>query len=848
VHTKSVNPNMQVAGHGMGKLSERVGVFEIGALLEYSVCANTSEQVQHRIGVVRGFERLLDGSRWCLVERYLRAERTEPGLLRESRKGEIFRTWSTPLDVLGTLSSSKVKVKSIMRKHDLVRVEWISKILDSASLCCSHSFCPKTSVFLPEPLKEALDFVYTICHKCRFPVKTIQGGQMSECCHVFCELCDPGGGGTGCPVCSGDCDCMLCTLEGIERLEKEGEADTVGSSCCYQCGKNVPSLAKKYKCNHCGVLCHDRCAWYELEKEHYFPDIVGPGMVGSRCKLFLKRNEKRPKKKSTKGQTARSGIVEAYAPRRQQVLIMLDNKKDKFPCNIVDRERVWYPSLDKHGNSNGRLLMYRDEPRYCICRANDDAGANYICCDACGEWYHYECVGLPLPGSDSTCNGEEQYFCLFCTDSKLRPPLLDKNGGEIDKPRASGTDPQSGGDTVRVVSREERLIQLQVQSMKKAEEASKKRSKKRKQRQVILDEEKGGTFRFDCIHCAKRIRREQTEKVFVHDREMPLPRSLNGPPCGWTVEPNEELVYRLKRYKLKSSGEYGVEPMPLFPPPLAQEEENRECSSSDVLETLSLAMTSIPREEFRLPPEILRLSRLETHVDPYGSSFLRMCNGETGGKCVLPSRARPGSVQQEQTDGAGVPRERTGKRVTGAIKNSKRQKRNESRNFGRSLSCLDTAAGRSNFLEVNQLSFVEKHLKFGRSKIHAWGCFAAEFIRAEEFIIEYKGEIIRPVIAEFRQERVYTDCPDYMFRVDDKQVIDATIKGSLARFINHSCSPNAYTKIITVGNQKRITIYSKRDIAVGEELHYDYKFPYEEDESKKIACNCSMKGCKGFMN
>ena len=49
------------------------------------------------------------------------------------------------------------------------------------------------------------------------------------------------------------------------------------------------------------------------------------------------------------------------------------------------------------------------------------------------------------------------------------------------------------------------------------------------------------------------------------------------------------------------------------------------------------------------------------------------------------------------------------------------------------------------------------------------------------------------------------------------------MQGGLARFVNHSCDPNCYTKIITVEGQKHIVIYSKRLIKRDEELFYDYK-------------------------
>ncbi|XP_077212397.1 histone-lysine N-methyltransferase ATXR7-like isoform X2 [Tasmannia lanceolata] len=85
----------------------------------------------------------------------------------------------------------------------------------------------------------------------------------------------------------------------------------------------------------------------------------------------------------------------------------------------------------------------------------------------------------------------------------------------------------------------------------------------------------------------------------------------------------------------------------------------------------------------------------------------------------------------------------------------------------------------------------------------------------------------------------------YLFRLDDGYVVDATKRGGIARFINHSCEPNCYTKVITVEGQKKIFIYAKRQISTGEEITYNYKFPLEE---KKIPCNCGSRRCRGSMN
>jgi histone-lysine N-methyltransferase SETD1 len=60
-----------------------------------------------------------------------------------------------------------------------------------------------------------------------------------------------------------------------------------------------------------------------------------------------------------------------------------------------------------------------------------------------------------------------------------------------------------------------------------------------------------------------------------------------------------------------------------------------------------------------------------------------------------------------------------------------------------------------------------------------------------------------------------------------------------------SSQPNCNARIITVDSQKKIVIYAKRDINIGEELTYDYKFPIEDN---KIPCLCGAKNCRKTLN
>lgn len=65
-----------------------------------------------------------------------------------------------------------------------------------------------------------------------------------------------------------------------------------------------------------------------------------------------------------------------------------------------------------------------------------------------------------------------------------------------------------------------------------------------------------------------------------------------------------------------------------------------------------------------------------------------------------------------------------------------------------------------------------------------------EAIAADEMVIEYVGQSVRPVIADLREEQ-YEKMgigSSYLFRIDMDNIIDATKCGNLARFINHSCN------------------------------------------------------------
>jgi hypothetical protein len=78
--------------------------------------------------------------------------------------------------------------------------------------------------------------------------------------------------------------------------------------------------------------------------------------------------------------------------------------------------------------------------------------------------------------------------------------------------------------------------------------------------------------------------------------------------------------------------------------------------------------------------------------------------------------------------------------------------------------------------------------------------------------------------------------------------VDASRIGSVARFLNHCCEPNCYTRIIKAGGKQRIVLYSKERIEQGEEITYNYQFDYEDDRSNAIPCCCGARKCTGWLN
>ncbi|PYH98755.1 hypothetical protein BO71DRAFT_425779 [Aspergillus ellipticus CBS 707.79] len=116
-----------------------------------------------------------------------------------------------------------------------------------------------------------------------------------------------------------------------------------------------------------------------------------------------------------------------------------------------------------------------------------------------------------------------------------------------------------------------------------------------------------------------------------------------------------------------------------------------------------------------------------------------------------------------------------------------------------------------------------------------------------QVIVEYTGEIVTQSECEKRMRTIYknNECY-YLMYFDQNMIIDAT-RGSIARFVNHSCEPNCRMEKWTVAGKPRMALFAgDRGIMTGEELTYDYNFdPYSQKNVQQ--CRCGSSNCRGIL-
>lgn len=107
------------------------------------------------------------------------------------------------------------------------------------------------------------------------------------------------------------------------------------------------------------------------------------------------------------------------------------------------------------------------------------------------------------------------------------------------------------------------------------------------------------------------------------------------------------------------------------------------------------------------------------------------------------------------------------------------------------------------------------------------GLFATEPIPKGRRIIEYKGPLLSNETVETRRGK-------YFFGVNSKWTIDGSPRSNIARYINHSCRPNAVAYV----SGQRIWIWAKKNIKAGEEITFDYGKEYFDELINPKGCKC----------
>ena len=120
----------------------------------------------------------------------------------------------------------------------------------------------------------------------------------------------------------------------------------------------------------------------------------------------------------------------------------------------------------------------------------------------------------------------------------------------------------------------------------------------------------------------------------------------------------------------------------------------------------------------------------------------------------------------------------------------------------------------------------ENRFRVGRSRT-GLGLFALAPIKRGEFIIEYWGKLILCKDADELETK-------YLFDLSTRWAIDGADRRNIARYINHSCKPNAIVHTI----RSSIRIFAKRTIQPGEEIAYNYGRDYFEKFIEPVGCKC----------
>ncbi len=128
-------------------------------------------------------------------------------------------------------------------------------------------------------------------------------------------------------------------------------------------------------------------------------------------------------------------------------------------------------------------------------------------------------------------------------------------------------------------------------------------------------------------------------------------------------------------------------------------------------------------------------------------------------------------------------------------------------------------------------------VKVKKSRIAGKGAYALQNIPARKKIGDLGGIIItmKEAMRLIKDLKVIN-----MVELEDDMALNASANPNDMRFINHSCDPNTFMRVM----KNRVEFYALKSIKKGEELSCDYGETHHEGT---LPCRCGAKNCRGFI-
>lgn len=142
----------------------------------------------------------------------------------------------------------------------------------------------------------------------------------------------------------------------------------------------------------------------------------------------------------------------------------------------------------------------------------------------------------------------------------------------------------------------------------------------------------------------------------------------------------------------------------------------------------------------------------------------------------------------------------------------------------------DTSVAQTHCTNCGITKGVPKKTYLFNSPLHGFGVTAGEVIKSDEFIMEYKGEVLSVPESHRREQTLYPKEYTYLYDADIDRVVDATLAGNKHRFVNHGNDRkkrNCYARLLICNGVVRIGLFAERRININDELLFDYAMPKE---------------------